>query len=173
MSCLYRDNLHFMQGPSMTESIMEAIHIRTPHTKIIQRITLRWSSRTALLLRYRLFPWGKATRNHSNNKEHALWHRPMSVLLSSITNTGQNDFITRSILWSSMVMCSTPSSADCFHMALCGDRSKKVATTAQVTVRDIDRLLRGESFILVYINTLFTHWKSCTAQTWLPKLLLK
>ena len=35
MSCLYRDNLHFIQGPSMTESIMEAIRIRTPHTKIL------------------------------------------------------------------------------------------------------------------------------------------
>jgi len=34
-SCLYRDNLHFIQGPSMTESIMEALHIRTPHTKIL------------------------------------------------------------------------------------------------------------------------------------------
>ena len=35
MSCLYRDNLHFIQEPSMTESIMEAIHIRAPHTKIL------------------------------------------------------------------------------------------------------------------------------------------
>ena len=35
MSCLYTDNLHFIQGPSMTESIMEAIHIRTPHTNIL------------------------------------------------------------------------------------------------------------------------------------------
>jgi hypothetical protein len=35
MSCLHRDNLHFIQGPSMTESIIEALHIRTPHTKIL------------------------------------------------------------------------------------------------------------------------------------------
>jgi len=35
MSCLYRDNLHFIQGPSMTESIMEVIRIRTPHTNIL------------------------------------------------------------------------------------------------------------------------------------------
>ena len=35
MSCLYRDNLHFIQRTSMTESIMKAIHIRTPHTKIL------------------------------------------------------------------------------------------------------------------------------------------
>lgn len=35
MSCLYRDNLHFIQRPSMTESIMEVTHIRTPHTKIL------------------------------------------------------------------------------------------------------------------------------------------
>jgi len=35
MSCLYRDNLHFIQGPRVTESIMEAICIRTPHTKIL------------------------------------------------------------------------------------------------------------------------------------------
>ena len=34
-SCLYRDNLHFIQGPNMTESIMEAIRIRTPHTEIL------------------------------------------------------------------------------------------------------------------------------------------
>jgi len=32
----------------------------------------------------------------------------MSVLLSSITNTGQNDFITRSLLWSNLVKWSTP-----------------------------------------------------------------
>ena len=35
MSCLYRDNLHFIQGPSMTESIMEAVCLRTPHKNII------------------------------------------------------------------------------------------------------------------------------------------
>jgi len=34
MSCLYRDNLHFIQRPSMTKSITEAIFTRTPHTKI-------------------------------------------------------------------------------------------------------------------------------------------
>jgi len=77
----------------------------------------------------------------------------MSVSLSSITNTSQNDFITR--LWSNMVKCSTASSGDCFRMDLCGDRSMKAATTAQVTVRDIGRQLRGESFIFLYINTLF------------------
>ena len=35
MSCLYRDNLHFIQGPSVNESIMEAIRVRTPHTKTL------------------------------------------------------------------------------------------------------------------------------------------
>ena len=35
MSCLYRYNLHFIQRPSMTVSLMEAICIRTPHTKIL------------------------------------------------------------------------------------------------------------------------------------------
>ena len=35
MSWMYRDNLHFIQGPSMTESNMEATHTRTPHTKIL------------------------------------------------------------------------------------------------------------------------------------------
>ena len=47
--------------------------------------------------------------------------------------------------------------ADCFHTDLCGDRSMKAATTAQVIVRDIGQLLRGESFIFLYINTLFSH----------------
>ena len=88
----------------------------------------------------------------------------MSASLSSITNTGLNDFITRSLLWSNMVKHSTPRSADCFCMDLCGDRSMEVATTAQVTVLDIDRLLRGESFIFLYINTLFPTLKEllCT-----------
>ena len=88
----------------------------------------------------------------------------MSVSVSSITKTGQNDFITRSLLWSNMVKCSTPSSADCFHMNLCGDRSMIVATTAQVTVWDIGRVLRGESFIFLYINTFFPTLKEllCT-----------
>ena len=97
----------------------------------------------------------------------------MSVSPSSLTNTGQNDFITRSLLWSNMVKCSTPSSANCFYTNLCGDCSMKAATTAQVTVQDIGRLLRGQSFIFLYINTLFPHWKSCSAQTWIPKSLLK
>jgi len=91
--------------------------------------------------------------------------------VSSITNTGQNDFITK--LWSNMVKCSTASSDDRFPMDLCGNRSMKAATTAQVTIRDIGRLLRGESFIFLYINTLFPHTDSCSTQTWLPKSLLK
>jgi len=88
----------------------------------------------------------------------------MSVSLSSITNTGQNDFSTRSLLWSNMVKCSTPSSTDCFCTDLCGDPSMKEATTAQVTVQYIGRLLRGESFIFLYINTLFPTLKEllCT-----------
>jgi len=88
----------------------------------------------------------------------------MSVLLSSVTNTGQNDFIIRSLLWSNMVKCSTPASADCFCMDLCGDRSMKAATTAQATVQDIGQLLQGESFIFLFINTLFPTLKEllCT-----------
>ena len=88
----------------------------------------------------------------------------MSVLLSSITNTGQNDFITRSLLWLNMVKCTTPSSSDRFRTDLCGDHSMKVATTAQVTIQDIGRLLRGESFMFLYINTLFPTLKEllCT-----------
>jgi len=54
-SCLYTDNLHFIQGLSMTESIMETIRIRTPHTKILQCITLSLSSSTALLLCHWIF----------------------------------------------------------------------------------------------------------------------
>jgi len=107
----------------------------------------------------RTFPWDKATRNHSNNKAHALWHSLMSVSLNSITNTGQNDFITMSLLWSNIVKCSTPSSADCFHTGLRGNRSVKAATTAHVTIRDIGRLLWGEPFIFLYINTLFSTLK--------------
>ena len=49
-------------------------------------------------------------------------------------------------------------------MDLCGDRSVKAATTAQVTVRYVGRLLQGESFIFLYINTLFPKLKElrCT-----------
>jgi len=61
----------------------------------------------------------------------------MSRSLSSITNTGQNDFITRSLMWSNMVKCSTPSSADRFRTESHGDHSAKVATTAQVNIQDI------------------------------------
>ena len=88
----------------------------------------------------------------------------MSVSLSSITNAGQNDFITMFLLWSNMVKCSTPSSADCFHTDLCGDLSVKEATTARVTVLDIGRLLQGESFIFLCTNTLFSTLKEllCT-----------
>jgi len=53
-----------------------------------------------------------------------------------------------------MVKCSTPSSADRFHTDLCGDRSMKASTTALVAIRDFGQLLRGESFIFLYINTL-------------------
>jgi len=112
----------------------------------------------------RTFLCDKTTRNHSNNKAHALWHSLMSVSLHSITNTGQNDFITRSLLWSNMVKRSTPSSADRFRTDLCGDHSMKAATIALVTVGDIGRLLRGQSFIFLYINTLFPTLKEslCT-----------
>jgi len=54
-SCLYRDNSRFIQGPNMTESIVEAICIRTPHTKILQYITFSLSPSTALLLCHWLF----------------------------------------------------------------------------------------------------------------------
>jgi len=88
----------------------------------------------------------------------------MSVSLNSITNTGQNNFITRSLLWPNMVKCSSPSSAECFRTDLCGDRFTKAATTAQLTIRDIGQLLRGEPFIFLYINTLFSTLKEllCT-----------
>ena len=110
----------------------------------------------------RTFPWDKASRNYSNNKAHALWHSLTSVSLSSVTKNGQNDFITR--LWSNMVKCSTASSADHFRMDLCGDRSMKEAPTGQVTIQDIGWLLQGESFIFLYINTLFPTLKEllCT-----------
>jgi len=46
MSWMYRDNVHFIQELSTTESIMEAIRIRTPHTIIL----LSLSSSTVLPL---------------------------------------------------------------------------------------------------------------------------
>ena len=63
--------------------------------------------------------------------------------------------------WSKVVLTS---SADHFCMDLCGDRSMKVTTTAQVTVQDIGWLLWGESFIFLYVNTLFPRLKEllCT-----------
>jgi len=104
--------------------------------------------------------------------KHMLCDSLMSVLLSSITNTGQNDFITRSLLWSNMVKCSIPSSVDRFCIDLCGDHSTKAATTAQVTFLDIGRLLWGESLIFLYINTLFStlkvalHWHGFPNLCW-------
>jgi hypothetical protein len=93
----------------------------------------------------------------------------MSVLLSSITYTGQNDFITRSLLGSNMVKGSTASSTDHFHTDLCGDHSTKVAVTAaQVAVQDIGQLLRQESFILLYINTLFPTLKQMLCRHGFP-----
>ena len=67
----------------------------------------------------------------------------MAVSLSSITNAGQNNFITRSLLWSNMVQCSTPSSVDCFHTDSCGDRSMKAATTALGSMWEKVCLCRG------------------------------
>jgi len=120
----------------------------------------------------RTFPWDKTTRNHSNNKARALWHNLKSVSLNSITNTGQNNFITRSLLWSNMVKCSTPSSTDCFHMEMCGDRSVKAATTAQVTVWDmLDCSEENPSYSSTQTH-FFPHWKSCSVQIWIPKSLL-
>jgi len=81
----------------------------------------------------------------------------MPVLLSSITNTGQNDFISRSFLWSNMVKCSTASSADHFCMDLYGDHSMKEATPAKVTIQDIGRLLQEESSKFFYINIFSSH----------------
>jgi len=81
--------------------------------------------------------------------KHMLCDSLMSVSLSSAANTGQNDITTRSLLWSNMVKCSTPSFADRFSMDLCGDHSMKAATTAQVTIRDFGQLLQGESFIIL------------------------
>ena len=89
--------------------------------------------------------------------KHVLGDSLMLLLLISITNTGQNDFITRSLLWSNTVKWSNPSSVDHCHTDLCGDCSVTVATTAQVTVWDIGQLLRGESYMFLYINTLFLH----------------
>ncbi len=114
-----------------------------------------------------------ATRNHSNNKAYALWQCLMSASLSSITNTGQNDFITRSPLWSNMVKYNTQSSTDRFRKDFCGDCSMKVATTAHITIQDIGRLLRGESFIFLYINTLFPTLKELPCTDMASKLLLK
>ena len=79
----------------------------------------------------------------------------MSVSLSSLTNTGQNDFITRYLLWLQMVKYSIPSSTERFRTYLCGDHSMKAATTAQVNIRDIGWLLPEKSFISLNINTLF------------------
>jgi len=100
-------------------------------------------------------------------------HNLISVSLSSVTNTGQNDFIIRSLLWSNMVKCSTPSSADRFCMDFCGDHSLKAATTTQITIQDIGQLLPGESFIFPYIKTLFPHTERNALQTWFPTSLLK
>ena len=48
-----------------------------------------------------------------------------------------------------------------------------VATTAQVTVQDVGPLLQGESFIFLYINTLFLTLKELLCTDMASKLLLK
>ena len=46
-------------------------------------------------------------RKLPHKKAHALWHCLRSALPNTCTNTGWNDFITKSVLWSNMVECST------------------------------------------------------------------
>jgi len=78
---------------------------------------------------------------------HPLWPLPWNSWCSRDAGISNDD--------SNMVKCTTPSSADRFCMDLRDDRSTTAAITVQVTFRDTGRLLRGESFTFLYINTLF------------------
>jgi hypothetical protein len=53
-------------------------------------------------------------------------------------------------------------------MDFCGDHSIKAATTAQVTIQDIGRLLPEESFIFPYIKTLFPTLKEMLCRHGFP-----
>jgi hypothetical protein len=74
-----------------------------------------------------------------------LWHCLMSALLSTYTNTGWNDFITRPLLWSNMVECITQISADHFYTDLHSDCSMESATATHINFQNIGWLLQGES----------------------------
>ena len=90
----------------------------------------------------------------------------MPVLLSSITNTGQNDFITRSLLWSNMVKCSTPSSADHFRTDLWDDHSMEYE---YMNVMNIYRVSRGDvpDFERVFLMLKYTDITQNTyVQSW-------
>lgn len=60
-------------------------------------------------------------RELSHDKAHASWCQPTSASLNSYKNTGWNDFIARSLLWSNVVECVSRSSADHFRTDLCSD----------------------------------------------------
>jgi len=99
---------------------------------------------------------------------HMLCDSLMSVSLSSITNTGQNDFISRSFLWSNMVKCSTASSTGLMWWLFNerGNRSTSHHSGYWSTApRRILQIPPHKHF--------FPHWKSCSAQIWLSKSLLK
>jgi hypothetical protein len=82
----------------------------------------------------------------------------MSALPNTCTNTGWNDFITRSLLWSNMVECITQSSAEHFT-DLCSDCSMEAATAAHINVQNIGWLLQGESSTFPCEKACFPHGK--------------
>jgi hypothetical protein len=81
----------------------------------------------------------------------------VSAVLSSSADISRNDFIVKPLfVWPDTVERGTSSSAACFRADLQGDCSKEAATAAQVTVRDIGRLLRREVFTFPYENALIS-----------------
>jgi len=105
------------------------------------------------------------TTKHMN-----LWHSLMSVSLSSITNAGQNYFISRSLLWSNIVL-QVPLivfAQTCVVIVQWKQQSQHRSLFGIL----VDCSEENPSYSCTYTH-FSPHWKSCSAQTWLPKLLLK
>jgi hypothetical protein len=99
----------------------------------------------------------------------ALCRSLRSVLLSSIINTGQNDSITRSLLRSNVVQVPLIVSARNCAVIVQWKQPPQHRSPFGILVHCYRENPSYSSTITGY----FSDWKNCSAQTWLPKLLLK
>jgi hypothetical protein len=114
-------------------------------------------------------------REIPQEKAYALCHCLMSALLSTYTDTGWNDFITRSLLWSNTVDCITQSSTDHFHTDFCIDCSVEASLKSSTLHCSEYYWLAAPRriFNIPMWKGMFSPWlKNNSVWTWLPKLLL-